>query len=202
VLDRLLKNALEGFTVVEETVGSTSGLLAKQLAGYARASGKRVASVSLTLWDQSLKREAMRIPVNPASVSMSEPGGQERTHDSGIPFLDVGNYDVLVVEGLSSFLLDKTSKEANEVIRHIGQIARQGRSFIVTFDPSLLEESTAGYLRAAADTVIVVKTELFGEKVNRSLYVPKLRASKPMDKLIKITVDELGVQVDTREFVG
>ena len=72
----------------------------------------------------------------------------------------------------------------------------------MTFESGLVGEKTAAYIRAAADTVILVKTDLVGTRVDRTLFVRKMRDSMPMDRLIKITVDEAGVQVDTREFVG
>jgi len=50
--------------------------------------------------------------------------------------------------------------------------------------------------------VILVKSELVGTRVDRMLFVRKMRDSMPMDRLIKITVDQAGVQEDTREFVG
>ncbi|MDA4123669.1 MAG: hypothetical protein OK456_10870, partial [Thaumarchaeota archaeon] len=87
-------------------------------------------------------------------------------------------------------------------VRQMTRLADQGKSFIVTFDSNLVGEKTAAYIRAAADTVILVKTELIGTRIDRMLYVRKMKDSLPTDRLIKITVDQAGVQVDTREFVG
>ncbi|MGH9918274.1 MAG: hypothetical protein ACRD6W_05310, partial [Nitrososphaerales archaeon] len=149
-------------------------------------------------------------PSSPPSVV--GPGSKETTEgmDAGPayargahpPFLNGGNYDVLVVEALSTYLFERPEKEGIETVSALARMTRQGKSFVVTFDGALLGEKTAAFLRAVADTVVVVKTELVGERVNRMLYVPKLKDSTPMDKLIKITLDEGGVQVDTREFVG
>ncbi|HUI01119.1 MAG TPA: hypothetical protein VLU99_04770 [Nitrososphaerales archaeon] len=202
MLEDILKNALEGLTVIEESSGSVSRVLARQLGAFARARGRKVAFVSLLTWEQAVVREAPKIRVDAVTESQGHgpQGGFPRSQVA--PFLDGGSYDLLVVDAISSFLFDRDERESVETIRHLAKMVKQGKTFIVTFDPGLIDDKTAAYLRAAADTVIVVKADLLGEKVSRTLYVPKLKDSKPLDKLIKITVDEAGVEVDTREFVG
>jgi hypothetical protein len=202
MLDRVLNKTLEGFTVIEESVGSVSTILAKQLGGYAKSTGKRVGFVSLATEEwRTAGREAQRIQQGPG---LQETSGGERdaSRVADIPFLDAGNDDLLIVDALSSYLFDKTESEIIETVRQVARAARQGRSFVVTYDSALLGDKTSAYLRAAADSVIIIKTDTVGDRVNRTLYLPKVRNSTPLDKLIKITVDEAGVQEDTREFVG
>ena len=112
------------------------------------------------------------------------------------------SYDLMVVEGFSSFLFGKTEREVVDAVKQITRLTEQGKSFIITFESNLVEDRTAAYIRTAADTLILVKTEILQTRVDRSLFVRKMKDTPPMDRLIKITVDQAGVQVDTREFVG
>jgi hypothetical protein len=203
MLDKVLTNALEGFTVIEEDVGSVSKILAKQLGGYAGAGGKRVGFVSLSTEEwRTAGREAQQIQQGPGIRVTSSSTERTSDRDLGLPFLDAGNYELLIVDALSSYLFDKTESEVIETVMQVARAARQGRNFIITYDPALLGEKASAYLQAAADSVIIVKTDIIADRVNRTLYIPKMRNSKPMDRLVKITVDESGVQMDTREFVG
>jgi hypothetical protein len=43
-----------------------------------------------------------------------------------------------------------------------------------------------------------VRTDIIQTRVDRTLHVRKMKDSTLMDHLIKVTVDEAGVQVDTR----
>jgi hypothetical protein len=208
MLDKDLKNALHGMTVIEEDIGAVSRILARQLGGYAKAAGRRVVVLSLTVQDpQNAAAEAQRMQDGMTTRDTGSrgvsPGAQ--VFGGGIMTVLLGGgtgYDLMVVEGFSSFLFDKTDREVAESIRQMTRLADQGKSFIVTFDSDLVGEKTAAYIRAAADTVILVKTEVVGTRIDRMLYVRKMKDSLPSDRLIKITVDQAGVQVDTREFVG
>jgi hypothetical protein len=207
MLDRDLKNALQGLTVIEEDVGSVSRILARQLGGYAKAAGRRVVALSLTDEDpQDVATESERMRDGGTARDVGSrgisPGAQ--VFGGGLMTVLLGNtsYDLMVVEGFSGFLFDKTDREVVDSVRQMTRLADQGKSFIVTFDSNLVGEKTAAYIRAAADTVILVKTEIVGNRIDRMLYVQKMKDSLPTDRLIKITVDQTGVQVDTREFVG
>jgi hypothetical protein len=207
VLDRVLKNALQGLTVIEEDLDTVSKVLARQLGGYAKAAGRRVVVLSLTVQDpQDVAADAERMQEGTAARDLAgrgmSPGAQ--VFGGGLMAVLLGGtgYDMMVVEGFSSFLFDKTDREVVDAMRQMTRLTDQGKSFIVTFESDLVGEKTAAYIRAAADTVILVKTELVGTRVDRMLFVRKMRGSMPMDRLIKITVDQAGVQVDTREFVG
>jgi len=208
MLDKDLKNALHGLTVIEEDIGSVSRILARQLGGYAKAAGRRVVVLSLTVQDpQDTAAEAQRMQEGMTTREMGNRGVSPGAQVFGGGFMTVllgggTGYDLMVVEGFSGFLFDKTDREVAENIRQMTRLADQGKSFIVTFDSNLVGEKTAAYIRASADTVILVKTEVVSTRIDRMLYVQKMRDSLPSDRLIKITVDEAGVQVDTREFVG
>ena len=52
------------------------------------------------------------------------------------------------------------------------------------------------------DSLILIRAEVAQNKINRFLYIPKMFGTKPMDRVVKITVEDDGVDIDTREFVG
>jgi hypothetical protein len=207
MLDKDLKNALQGLTVIEEEVGSVGRILARQLGGYAKAAGRRVVFLSLNVEDpQDVASESERMRDRATTRDVESrgisPGAQVFGGGLMTMLLGGATYDLMVVEGFSGFLFDKTDREVVDSVRQMTRLADQGKSFIVTFDSNLVGEKTAAYIRAAAHTVILVKTELIGTRINRMLYVQKMKDALPMDRLIKVTVDQAGIQVDTREFVG
>jgi KaiC/GvpD/RAD55 family RecA-like ATPase len=57
-------------------------------------------------------------------------------------------------------------------------------------------------LRSIADGLIIVRSDIQGSKIGRFLYIPKLKGARPSDRLVKFTVEDAGVQVDTRELIG
>jgi KaiC/GvpD/RAD55 family RecA-like ATPase len=207
MLDRDLKNALHGLTVIEEDVGSVSRILARQLGAYAKAAGRRVVVLSLTVQEpQEVESESEQLEEGATTIDRGSRGIGVGRGLFGAGLMTVllagASYDMMIVEGFSSFLFDKTDREVADAIRQMTRLVDQGKSFILTFDRNLVGEKTAAYIRAAADSVIEVRTELVGTRIDRMLYVRKMRDSTPLDRMIKITVDEAGVQVDTREFVG
>ncbi|MGA2665482.1 MAG: hypothetical protein ABSF83_11100 [Nitrososphaerales archaeon] len=207
MLDRLLANALEGVTVIEDETGAISKIIAKQMGSYVRASGKKVLFLSLEGDGQSAaareitgQRSGLRL--DELSGGGIAAGTQFYGRSQKYVFLEGLTQDTVIIEAFSTYLFDKTEKEVIDLIKHIARLAKQKKSFIITYDKGLLTDRVAAYLRATADSVIIVRTELTADRVTRMLYIPKMRDSRPIDHLIKITIDQAGVQIDTREFVG
>ncbi len=213
MLDRILKNALEGITVIEDESGGVGKILARQLAGYGRTAGKKVATLSLENEERS-GVETTRPPGNGhgsgTGIENLRAGGAgvgvgSQAYGKGQKylFLEGLSQDIVIVDSFATFLFDKSDKEVVDLVRQMVRLVRQQKkSFIIPYDKGLLSERAAAYLRTTADTVVIVKVEITSDKVTRMLYIPKLRDARPMDRLIKITVDQSGIQVDTREFVG
>jgi hypothetical protein len=187
-------------------------ILARQLGGYAKNDGKRVVFFSFQQDEQQQQADNAAESLMPRQRGIQTirdmasgaggPGPQLYGNSSASMFLSGTDFDLMVVYGISSHFYDKTGRELAETVTQLGRLAKQGRTFVLCSEAALLGEKNAAYIRAAADSVIIVKTDLIGDLVNRMLYVTKLNGSAPPDKLIKITVDDTGVQEDTREFVG
>lgn len=207
MLDRMLANALEGLTVIEDEMGAVGQILANQMGTYAEAAGKRVGHLSFSggnlsslgdgspSWRGSSEDDSL-------ATGRTQSGAQLFQVEPRYVARDDAEYDLLVVEGLSVYLYDKTVREVVDVVRRLVDRTRMKRSFIVTLEKTLVGEKTASYLKARADSVIVVRTEVSADRVLRSLFVQKIRGTFPSDKLIKFSLDGNGIQVDTREFLG
>jgi archaellum biogenesis ATPase FlaH len=109
---------------------------------------------------------------------------------------------VIVIDSFSAYVFDKSEKDAIELIREFGRAAREGKTFLLTYEPRMIKPELDAYIRSAVDNIISIRTEIQGNKISRMLYIPKMKASKPHDKLIKFTVEDTGIQVDTREMIG
>jgi hypothetical protein len=212
MLEKTLKNAMEGLTVIEEESESVGKILARQLGGFAKESGRKVVFFSFEPDEKQQQGEKRSEPLLPQQRGMqtirdlaaASMGSETPVYGraSTATFLTVTNFDVMVIDAFSTYLYDKTENEVAETLAQLSKLAGQGKNFILCSEAALLGQKSAAYIRSAADSVIIVKTELIGDQINRMLYVQKLRGAAPLSKLLKITVDELGVQEDTREFVG
>jgi hypothetical protein len=207
MLDTMLADALEGFTVIEDDNGSVGQILAKQMGGYAESAGKNVGFFPLNQGDSvglgSEPTGVRRSPDDdPSRGGRASLGSQLSAAGERYLVLDNVDYDLLIVDGISAYLFDKTPREVVDLVRRIVRLTEQKKSFIITIERALLGVRTAAYIKARADTVIIVRTDVSGDRVTRSLQLQKMRGSVPTDRLIKFTLDESGIQVDTREFLG
>lgn len=212
MLDKILANAMEGLTIIEEESGSVGKILARQMGGYAKSAGRRVVFFTFHSEEQQQQGEKGADNLMPhqrgiqtirdmASGTLGS-GAQVYGRSSTATFLSTTNFDVMVIEGFSGNFFDKSERELAETVGQLSKLVKQGKNFILCSESSLLGLKSAAFLRSSADSVIIVKTDLIGDRVNRMLYILKLKGSAPLSKLVKITVDETGVQEDTREFVG
>jgi archaellum biogenesis ATPase FlaH len=111
-------------------------------------------------------------------------------------------FDVIIIESFSSYLFGKSESEVIELTHDIRLLADQQRCFVILIESSVLDSKVAAYLRSISDNVIIVKTELNDNRIDRSLYIPKMRNGRVFDKLLKITVEQDNIEIDTREYVG
>jgi len=208
MLDSILANALEGFTVIEDETGAVGQILANQMGTYAEAGGKRVGHFSIEeggLAGLAEEGTRSRPPTRTEDLQVGRAGGStQQLLGLEQRYVVRGDEDanLIIIDGLSAYLYDKTVREVIDVVKLIMTQVRQGKSFIVPLQRTILGERTSSYLNAQADSVIIVRTEITADRVLRSLQLQKMRNSYPTDKLVKFTLDENGIQVDTREFLG
>ncbi len=155
MLDKITNSAIEGVTVIEEEIASVSVVLAKQIGSYLKESGKSVfylqlesddAASSIPIGLQGSESSKDLTEVKSGSMSTNFYDREERS----LPFeflLEGLNYDLIVIQQISSYLFDKSEKEAVDIIKDIRRLARLGRSFLITFEEPLLSKRVAGYLK-------------------------------------------------------
>ena len=210
MLDTLLANAMEGLTIIEDDTGILGKILANQMGAYAEAAGRRVAHFKMEMGEAGGLGDdspMWRRPSDDSAPSDSVRSGRSQLGQilgAGQRYVvrDPTDYDLLIIEDLSVYLYDKTVREVVDVVRRLSSQTKLKKSFIITLEKTLLGERTSSYVKSQADSVIVVRTEISAERVLRSLYIQKMRDTYPSEKLIKFTLDENGIQVDTREFLG
>ena len=210
MLDKVLANALEGFTVIEDGTGVVGEILANQMATFAEAAGKTVGHINMDRREAGVLRDGGnggRKSSNSDAPPETVRSGRSKQGAQLLPahryvVREEEEFDLIVIHGMSLYLYDKSIREIVETTEGLVSQSRQNRSFIVTLQGTMLDEKTTAYIEGQADSVIVVKTELAAERVSRSLFLQKLRGEVPTDRLIKFTLDEAGLQVDTREFLG
>jgi len=199
ILEKIAKNLVGGTTLIEEDLRSVSTILSKQIASSEVNSGRKVcylttgdkedvvAGGKLFRFNLDLCVQELRDGVLKGSLKNQE---------------DLRAADVIVIDSFSAYVFDKEEKETIELIREMGRAAREGKTFILTYEGKMLNPSLDAYVKSAVDNIITIKTEIQGNKISRMLYIPKMKAARPQDKLIKFTVEDNGIQVDTREMIG
>ena len=220
MLDSILKQVVDGVTLIEDEFGAVNKIISRQIGNYASSSGRKVCFLEPPQRDTSGEGFASSDSTSSSShgdssfdlpteelVNTSSSGGSQknavifRTDQRYLPLEEL-KFDLIIFDSFSSYLFGKSDKEVVDLMEEIARLSRGGKSFVLTSESGMLKDQVAAYIRASVDTVLIVRNEISQNKVNRVLYIPKIRTSKPPDRVIKITIEDEGVEIDTREFVG
>jgi len=191
MIGETIARALPGITLIEDESGAVARILAEQIARAAAASGARVRRLPLNGTADALADELFR-------MTHQQKGDADAPRRS----TQKGDGEVLVIDSFSTAIFGLPDEEKIRLIGRITSASAHGTSFLLTSDGRTLDARINAYLKAISDNVIILRVELVGEKVARTLYIQKLKNAVPSDKLLKFTVDEQGVQIDTRELIG
>ena len=208
MLDSLFKNLLQGITLIEDDYGAVNKIISRQLGTYATAYGKKVCF--LAPQESNNLNTAGRFSRNDTEVSpekIENPGPSQKNiviykiGERSLPIEQL-KFDTIIFDSFSSYIFNFSEKEVVDLMGEISKLARQGKSFVLTSESLMLTERVSAYIRSAADTIIIVRADIAQNKINRMLYIPKMMGVKPLDRIVKITIEDDGVDIDTREFVG
>jgi len=206
MLDSILKNLLQGITLIEDEFGAVNKIISKQIGTYANSFGKKVCFLeppesnnpNLTGFSDS----GFELPEDVENSGASQKNTVVYRTDQRFLPLEELKFDLIVFDSFSSYAFGMTEKEVVEFMEEIVRLSRQGKSFVLTSESGMLTDRINAYIRATVDSVIMVRSDISQGKINRVLYIPKMIGTKPLDRVIKITVEDDGVDIDTREFVG
>lgn len=206
MLDDLIRSLLVGTTLIEDRYGAVNRVLAKQISEFASSSGKSVCFLAQS-GNASLKEE-FSPGFTELTENMENTGGSQsnsvvfNAEEKYIP-LEKLNFDVVVFQSFSSYLFGRSEQEVVTAIQEITNLVADGkRCFVLTSETGMLSKRINGYLRASVDNLVIVRSDIVQNRINRMLFIPKLKGGKQYDQLLKITMEEDRVEVDTREFVG
>jgi len=209
MLDPILKHLLKGITLIEDDYGAVNKIISRQLGNYAKSSGKNVlfleppSTSSVTSGSDGSFEGFETMP----EEGLENSGGAQkntvvfRSEERYLPFEDL-NFDLIVFDSFSSYIFNMSEKEVVDLMEEPVRLSKKGKSFVLTAEVPMLSERIGAYLRATADSLIMIRAEIGQNKINRMLYIPKMLDTKPLDRVVKITVEDDGVDIDTREFVG
>jgi hypothetical protein len=207
LIESIFKNFLDGVTLIEDEFGGVNRLLSKQIGSMASSSGRKVCFL------EPPDKNSPGISGFPDSTfdvpteDLENSGASQknsvvfRTGQRYLPLEEL-KFDLIIFDAFSRYVFGKTDKEVVDLMEEIARLAKGGKSFLLTSESGMLRDHVNAYIRASADTVVIVKTDISQNKVNRLLYIPKMKGSKPLDRVIKITIEDDGVDIDTREFLG
>jgi KaiC/GvpD/RAD55 family RecA-like ATPase len=200
---------MQGITLIEDDYGAVNRIISKQLGTYANNSGKKVCFLEPPE-SNSANNVAGGYPDNGFEIpqeALENSGGAQkntvvyRTEERYLPLEEL-KFDIIIFDSFSTYVFGMSEKEVVDLMDEILRLARQGKSFVLTSESPMLTDRVNAYIRSAADTIIKVREEIGQNKINRWLYIPKIMGGKPLDRIMKITIEDNGVDIDTREFVG
>src|SRR5579875_894005 len=192
MIEQTFENMLEGITLIDDDTGAIGGIISRQFGKFASSAGKKVCFLRAMNKSDGSGKTANN-SINELSTLFEEL--------EYFP-LEKLKFDVIIIESFSSYLFGKSESEVIELTHDIRLLADQQRCFVILIESSVLDSKVAAYLRSISDNVIIVKTELNDNRIDRSLYIPKMRNGRVFDKLLKITVEQDNIEIDTREYVG
>lgn len=192
MIDAILKHLLSGITLVEDCGSSVGRIFAEQIGSNAASFGRKVAILTTRAREEVLS-ELELYSFNPA-IEVIET-------DRALAYEGRG-FDLIVMDSFSNMVFDFSEKEIFGLISRLKDETKRGSSFVLCMEPDVLHDRAGPLLRSLADSHVVVKVEFAGVRIMRYLYFPKVRGSIPITKLLKFTLDEKGVQIDTRELIG
>jgi KaiC/GvpD/RAD55 family RecA-like ATPase len=198
---------MQGITLIEEDIGAVSTILAKQLGNYGSSVGKKVCFLTITEKSEPIQKKELIGVRNSGQSQVEEEGNfleQSTVALKAGPFLSLEelDFDLVIFESFSTYLFGRTDREIVGLMDEMRRLAGLGRAFVLTADVPMFTSIVLSYIRSRADNILIIRTELTTDKISRLLYIPKMKDAKPMERLVKFTIEEEGIQIDTREFVG
>lgn len=192
MIDAILKSLLSGITVIEDCGSSVGRIFAEQIASNAASIGRKTVILSMRGREEVLS-ELELYSFNP-SIEVME---ADRATAYGSLLADL-----VIMDSFSNMVFDYSEKDLFDLMKGLRAETRRGASFVLCVEPDVLTDRASALLRSLADSLVVVKVEFAGVRITRYLYFPKVRGRIPLTKMLKFTLDEKGVQIDTRELVG
>src|SRR5579875_3573853 len=192
MIEQTFENMLEGITLIDDDTGAIGGIISRQFGKFASSAGKKVCflramnksdgsgkTANNSINELSTLFEGLESMILEEKYQLSNSNLKSLTTVSELEYfpLEKLKFDVIIIESFSSYLFGKS-------------------------ESAVLDSKVAAYLRSISDNVIIVKTELNDNRIDRSLYIPKMRNGRVFDKLLKITVEQDNIEIDTREYVG
>ena len=197
MMPQLTKSILGGTTLIEEDVRYVSSIFTKQMASLARSNGRRVSYLTTGIKEEVIEASKHYNFDLESCVDELRNG----TFTLG-PRDALKTAEIIVIDSFSVYIFGKSQTEVVELVTEMERATKEGKSFILTYEPRMVQPAIDAYIKSVFDTVISIKTDFVGSKINRLLYVQKIRSGKPFDKLVKFTIESDGVQIDTRELIG
>jgi len=193
MIEGVMKGLIQGLTLIEDSTGSMGSIFAKQIGSLACTLEKKV--ILLTTEDEGATYASLELNNFSPKIVVEELASASLAHKSE-------EFDVIIIDSFSVFLFDKTEAQIVGIIDDMKEYTRKGKCFVLTHDCDMVSTRVNAFLRQVADSYVVVRTEFAGNKINRMLYIPKVKSERPLAKLLKVTLENDGVQVDTRELIG
>ncbi|MEA3254963.1 MAG: ATPase domain-containing protein, partial [Candidatus Altiarchaeota archaeon] len=111
-------------------------------------------------------------------------------------------FDVCIIDPFSALIMNK---DKGYVVDFLGTLKKLSRKrdmrFFLSMDHGISEERTENIVRSMVDGIIHFKEMVVGRRIERYVYVPKLKGRIPMGEMTPIIVTEKGIVVDTRQTI-
>ncbi|MEA1924745.1 MAG: hypothetical protein U9M95_02645 [Candidatus Altiarchaeota archaeon] len=111
-------------------------------------------------------------------------------------------FDVCIVDPFSFLIMHKDNSYVVDFLSALKKLSRkEDIIFFLSMDHGISDSRTENIVRSLVDGIIHFREEIVGRRIERYIYVPKLKGRIPLREMISIIVTEEGISIDTRQTI-
>jgi KaiC/GvpD/RAD55 family RecA-like ATPase len=118
------------------------------------------------------------------------------------PYANNPGCELCIIDPFSLIFVEKDTAELKATLKQIIEESRKGRTYLLVSDTGIMPPQHENLVRAMVDGIIRFYATNESGKIKRAIYVPKMKGTIPLDKMVPFTVTDEGILVDTRERHG
>ncbi|HDH41332.1 MAG TPA: hypothetical protein ENG12_02860 [Candidatus Altiarchaeales archaeon] len=111
-------------------------------------------------------------------------------------------FDVCIVDPFSFLIMHKDNSYVIDFLSALKKLSRKkDMIFFLSMDHGVSERRTENIVRSIVDGIIQFKEIIVGRRIERYVYIPKLKGRIPLKEMTPIIVTEEGIVIDTRQTI-
>ena len=189
--------------LVEEDIGSVERVFLHRIVFDSLRAGKKVLYLSVNSDREDVLREMGSYSFFDSSLIDQKNMRIEGYFNNLAQITEISpGFDVCIVDPFSFLIMNKDITYVTDFITSLKKLSRKGdMRFFLSMDHGISEERTENIVRSIVDGVIQFKEMVVGRRIERYIYIPKLKGRTPLEEMTPIIVTGEGIVIDTRQTI-